>query len=341
MKASSPSYRYDGNIGTVRRVSDSGSFDVVCERNADASSVDDSACDTPRPYPVMTTKHRKKKVYSLRSTKSYHPHIVTHHNYSDHANDSMYGVDVESTDSKSDSRRTSICKDVAPPFPVKLYEMLDRVDTEGYRHIISWQPHGRCFVVHDAGAFKPLLPNYFKLRKIASFQRQLNLYGFQRLTVGLDKGGYYNELFLRNRPDLVPLIHRVKVKGTGVRAKSNPKEEPNLYEYPAVDHVAVTSSSHRSDRPGNLLHQHGHTNDDVAFALNSRLAVSKGNSAVSPSCLEMEPQSHEIFSNAVACAALETEGVKGDVSFDLLIDEMYSHNQSLDFADLLKLASVK
>jgi len=107
--------------------------------------------------------------------------------------------------------------------------MLQSVERDGLDHIVSWQPHGRCFVVHQPEKFTALLPRYYNLSKIASFQRQLNLYGFQRLTRGADRGGYYNEFFLRGKEFLLSNIQRIKVKGTGVRAKSNPQNEPDLY----------------------------------------------------------------------------------------------------------------
>jgi HSF-type DNA-binding len=161
---------------------------------------------------------------------------MTQHHYHDHASDPVvnYGPASPGKRHPSPSNNNSL----ATPFPTKLYEMIEKVETQGLSHVVSWQPHGRCFKVHDMPTFKLLLQNYFKLSKIASFQRQLNLYGFQRLTVGLDKGSYYHELFIRSRPDLVSRIERVKVKGTGVRAKANPDDEPNLYSYPAVDNVA-------------------------------------------------------------------------------------------------------
>lgn len=58
----------------------------------------------------------------------------------------------------------------------------------------SWLPHGRAFLVHKPDEFKDLLPRFFKLSKIPSFQRQLNLYGFNRLTRISDRGAYYHEV---------------------------------------------------------------------------------------------------------------------------------------------------
>ena len=33
-------------------------------------------------------------------------------------------------------------------FPGRLNKMLRAAEAEGLSHIVSWQPHGRCFVVH-------------------------------------------------------------------------------------------------------------------------------------------------------------------------------------------------
>ncbi len=123
------------------------------------------------------------------------------------------------------------------PFPSKLYDMLNEIEKENKTHIVSWQPHGRCFVVHDQKLFiQEVMPKYFQQKKYASFQRQLNLYGFSRLTKGCDKGGYYHELFLRGKRFLIPSIPRKKVKGTGARMASNPEAEPQFYSMaPAID----------------------------------------------------------------------------------------------------------
>jgi hypothetical protein len=63
------------------------------------------------------------------------------------------------------------------------------------------------------------------------------------LTRGRDKGGYYHELFLRGRVFLSHSIQRVKVKGTGVRARSNPDQEPNLWNMTWLEEAAASSNS--------------------------------------------------------------------------------------------------
>eukprot|EP00549_Striatella_unipunctata_P025334 CAMPEP_0118688814 /NCGR_PEP_ID=MMETSP0800-20121206/9128_1 /TAXON_ID=210618 ORGANISM="Striatella unipunctata, Strain CCMP2910" /NCGR_SAMPLE_ID=MMETSP0800 /ASSEMBLY_ACC=CAM_ASM_000638 /LENGTH=208 /DNA_ID=CAMNT_0006586113 /DNA_START=124 /DNA_END=750 /DNA_ORIENTATION=+ len=52
------------------------------------------------------------------------------------------------------------------------------------------------------------------------------------MTVGRDKGTYYHELFLRGKPFLVNRMTRTRVKGTKVRTKSDPSNEPNFFNMP-------------------------------------------------------------------------------------------------------------
>lgn len=79
------------------------------------------------------------------------------------------------------------------------------------------------------------MPQYFRQTRFSSFQRQLSLYGFLRLTrKGLDHGAYYHELSLRGKPHLCSGILRKRVKGYWVRQSSSPATEPDFYSMPAV-----------------------------------------------------------------------------------------------------------
>jgi len=159
------------------------------------------------------------------------------HDYHDHANvlssecvseedeADASGVSAVAATSQSKKRRGPR-GGVAVPFPEKLHQMLSSIDGEGMSHIVSWQPHGRCFVVHKPKEFvAEVMPFYFRQTKLTSFQRQLNLYGFCRLTSGRDRGGYYHELFLRGRPFLCKRMMRTRIKGTGIKAASSPSTE--------------------------------------------------------------------------------------------------------------------
>eukprot|EP00565_Helicotheca_tamesis_P005233 CAMPEP_0185730862 /NCGR_PEP_ID=MMETSP1171-20130828/11206_1 /TAXON_ID=374046 /ORGANISM="Helicotheca tamensis, Strain CCMP826" /LENGTH=353 /DNA_ID=CAMNT_0028400003 /DNA_START=11 /DNA_END=1072 /DNA_ORIENTATION=+ len=122
---------------------------------------------------------------------------------------------------------------VAEPFPLKLHRMLDTVEVQGLSHIVSWRPHGRAFLVHNTKAFVDLvLPQFSKQKKINSFHRQLQLYGFMRITRGPDSGAYYHERFLIGRQYLCRSMYRTKVKGLFQKPIIDPNTEPNFYAMP-------------------------------------------------------------------------------------------------------------
>eukprot|EP00804_Cyclotella_cryptica_P016511 CCRYP_004728-RA/>CCRYP_004728-RA protein AED:0.05 eAED:0.05 QI:182/1/1/1/1/1/2/309/697 len=117
-------------------------------------------------------------------------------------------------------------------FPGKLIQVLNRGDLD---EVIGWMPHGRAFKVKDTDACTTdVLPRFFKQTKYASFIRQLNLWGFNRIARGTDAGAYYHELFLRGRPNLAMRMRRQKIKGTGSKSSSSHCDEPNFYKLPSM-----------------------------------------------------------------------------------------------------------
>lgn len=118
-------------------------------------------------------------------------------------------------------------------FPDKLYRMLTELEAEGRSDIVSFLPHGRAFLVHKMDTFlKNILPKYFSEQsKWSSFSRQLNLYGFLRVSGGPDAGAYYHELFLKGHPNLCHYMRRVGApKGLDRRRYKLPEgKDPNFY----------------------------------------------------------------------------------------------------------------
>jgi hypothetical protein len=191
------------------------------------------------PQQKQRIKRRRKPQKPGKTAKMNDRHFVQH-DYHDHANDRDEEVESEE---EHHHRRGG----VAVAFPLKLHAVLDQVEVDGLSHVISWQPHGRCFVIHDPKEFVDhVMPNYFRQSKLTSFQRQLNLYGFSRLTRGADAGGYYHELFLRGKSFLCKRMMRTKVKGTKFKAASSPDQEPDFYKMKPITHVPHVSSDEES-----------------------------------------------------------------------------------------------
>lgn len=73
-----------------------------------------------------------------------------------------------------------------PTFVQKLSQILDVIyffifhDSQ-LSNLISWLPDGNGFQIYNVPAFtEQVLPNQFKHKNMASFVRQLNMYGFNR-----------------------------------------------------------------------------------------------------------------------------------------------------------------
>jgi len=103
---------------------------------------------------------------------------------------------------------------IAIMFPLKLHRILDDAAEKGYEDIISWVPKNNGFKVHKTKLFESeIMPHYFNKTKYKSFQRQLNLWSYDRVTNGPDKGAYLHKHFIRGKPTLCNRMKRTKIKG--------------------------------------------------------------------------------------------------------------------------------
>ena len=91
------------------------------------------------------------------------------------------------------------------------------------------------------------------MTKKSSFLRQLNLYGFNRLSSGPDKGAYYHELFLRGMRFLCRRMTRSKVNGNGIRMAGTPEKEPNFYSMICVPIVQEEASGEEGEQESSSL----------------------------------------------------------------------------------------
>ncbi|XP_043723969.1 heat stress transcription factor B-3 [Telopea speciosissima] len=93
-----------------------------------------------------------------------------------------------------------------PPFLSKTYMLVEDPTTDD---IISWNADGTSFVVWKPAEFAgDLLPTLFKHSNFASFVRQLNTYGFRKVTT--NRWEFCNDMFRRGSRNLLCKIRRRK-----------------------------------------------------------------------------------------------------------------------------------
>lgn len=136
----------------------------------------------------------------------------------------------ETTSNEESDHLPKICTKggVKKPFPVKLWELLDHIDNHEpeIAHIISWQSDGRSFRVHDKKLFETKVQsNYFDQSNYTSFRRQLNLWGFKRVSQrGVNCGAYFHPLCRRGEPYVCRLMRRPE---KDPKTPNNNKRPPN------------------------------------------------------------------------------------------------------------------
>ncbi|KAM4631314.1 heat shock factor protein 1 [Polymixia lowei] len=118
-----------------------------------------------------------------------------------------------------------------PAFLTKLWTLVEDPETDP---LICWSPNGASFHVFDQGRFsKEVLPKFFKHNNMASFVRQLNMYGFRKV-VHIEHGGlvkpekddteFQHPFFIRGQEHLLENIKRKVTTVSGLK-----QEELKMY----------------------------------------------------------------------------------------------------------------
>ncbi|XP_063239259.1 heat shock factor protein-like [Bacillus rossius redtenbacheri] len=110
------------------------------------------------------------------------------------------------------SERESDMTDRVPAFLRKLWKIVENPETDS---MIRWSNEGKSFIVLDASEFVKVMPLWYKHGNMASFIRQLNMYGFRKV-VTLDNGmtsgntmEYSHPHFVKSCPSLIENIRRL------------------------------------------------------------------------------------------------------------------------------------
>ncbi|KAL7556255.1 hypothetical protein ACA910_015716 [Epithemia clementina (nom. ined.)] len=101
-------------------------------------------------------------------------------------------------------------------FPQKMYFLLQEMSRQGKEHVVSFVDHGKAFMIHKPQLFETeIMPLFFASSRLASFQRQLNIYGFVRISDGPWRGAYKHPSFRQGEKQLVNQIKRQSPSSSG------------------------------------------------------------------------------------------------------------------------------
>ncbi|XP_054711194.1 heat shock factor protein 1-like [Uloborus diversus] len=105
-----------------------------------------------------------------------------------------------------------------PAFLVKLWKLVEDTSCDD---LIAWSDNGTSFIIRDQAKFaKELLPQYFKHNNMASFIRQLNMYGFRKVM-------NYERTSIRGESDEMEFMHSFFCKGQGSLLELIKRKIPN------------------------------------------------------------------------------------------------------------------
>ncbi|ETW03686.1 hypothetical protein H310_05072 [Aphanomyces invadans] len=157
----------------------------------------------------------------------------SHHQQHFNVHNQLHGSPDESDESSSASplKEVKHRKVGVPKFLRYLFQILECEDP----HIISWSVDGTSIQILDMVSIaNDILPKYFKHSNYASFQRQLNYFGFRKWTKSQTTiCTFSHPEFLRHRPDRMSRIKRKnRPERMGTRQTGPPKTHVSNPSFP-------------------------------------------------------------------------------------------------------------
>ena len=132
-------------------------------------------------------------------------------------------------------------------FVTKLYDLVEQPDTDGHIH---WGATGESFLVLNTTQFAQLvLPMHFKHDNLRSFERQLNIYGFQRCIAQPTEHGleFFHPKFRREQRNLLVEIKRSQKRQLSALADAAPEPSRVAEELAGLESVQQTMLTLQAD----------------------------------------------------------------------------------------------
>lgn len=117
---------------------------VSCERDTFLDMT--ISRDTTGRLTIMTNHHEYATPPPLSSSTDIQSDTANQ-SYRDHLQDPSLPAPGSTNSQRSQRGGVTVA------FPEILHDMLGRIEDEGLGHVVSWQPHGRCFIVHRKKEF--------------------------------------------------------------------------------------------------------------------------------------------------------------------------------------------
>ena len=158
-----------------------------------------------------------------------------------------------------------------PAFLNKLWTL---VEDPKYKDIIAWDVSGYSFHVYDQTRFaREILPRFFKHNNMASFIRQLNMYGFRKVNNVVEHGSakdvsgddieFHHPYFMRGKEQFLEFIKR-KVSTATAGNNTNTVQQQQQQQAPATlivqqqpqqqqPNAAMVASSNAIVVPGRVM----------------------------------------------------------------------------------------
>lgn len=141
-------------------------------------------------------------------------------------------------------------------FPFRLHQLLSEAEQRGVNDIIAWDTSGTKFIIHKPKELESkILKTFFNQSKIASFKRQLNAYGFKRISIPEIKESskamiYTHESFTRDDPSSCQRITRRNYSPfqvDSIPAVQTTSEEINFKSVASADITALHEDTNEKE----------------------------------------------------------------------------------------------
>ena len=159
--------------------------------------------------------------------------------------------------------------------------MLEHIEKHELNSIMTWQVHGRCFLIHDKERLEEeLLHLFFGTKKYQTLRRNLNNWGFKQIQ-GIenpDKGCYYHPMFLRTQYKLCASMTRTSLVSSDKESGELPFQEPKFHTMPPLPPSSLQEQEGSSASETNFLEE------DFVRSCDSSKTVSSSDSKMNISC---------------------------------------------------------